>query len=157
MFLIFLLSHRCFTNYGCLYTCNFLLPLYFRRVKSGRHWQHSWIQHSRLCWTGNKSAANLKVQQSWTLNLVHFAADLLPFQQSRLCWIQLCCQCLLGIKRLIISMAIISQLKNNRAFNVGILLFVRTTLCLKKRTAVAFSNKITPISLLIINDVWYKQ
>jgi len=34
-------------------------------------------------------------QQSWTFN---FVADLFPVQQSRPCWIQLCCQCVPGLR-----------------------------------------------------------
>jgi len=43
-----------------------------------------------LVHTGNKK---LNAQLCWTFN---FVADLLPVQQSRPCWIQLCCQCVPG-------------------------------------------------------------
>jgi len=36
-------------------------------VYPGTHWQQSWIQHGRLCWTGNKSATKLNVQLCSTL------------------------------------------------------------------------------------------
>ena len=88
------------------------------KVKPCTHWQQSWIQHGRLWWTGNKSTTKSKVQRSWTFNFltntfncdiiisnkverrwtINFVADLLPVQQSRPRWIQLCCQCVPGCK-----------------------------------------------------------
>ena len=60
-----------------------LVWTHYQRIKHGTHWELSWIQHGRRCWTGNKSATKLNVQRS----------TLLTVQQSRPCWIQLCCQC----------------------------------------------------------------
>ena len=38
-----------------------------RNLKPDTHWQQSWIQHGRICWTGNKSATKLNVF-CWTFN-----------------------------------------------------------------------------------------
>ena len=75
------------------------LPFYRSDIASA--WIIAWLINIQVVaeQTGIKveRSSLLNVQQSWTFN---FVADLLPVQQSRLCWIQLCCQCVTGFNHL---------------------------------------------------------
>ena len=77
------------------------LRLSFYRSDITSAWIIAWLINIQVVaeQTGIKveRSSLLNVQQSWTFN---FVADLLPVQQSRLCWIQLCCQCATGFNHL---------------------------------------------------------
>jgi len=98
-------------------------PLCCRSV-AGSHWRQSWIQHGRLCGMSTKSTLSLWLRTHWhvtkptatscriyvVVDLLNVpatklnVADLLPvsptvdFQQSRPFSIQLCCQCVPGLR-----------------------------------------------------------